>query len=55
MPFFQMDDFPALGMVLNKMDSVHSRDLILEMADKLGAMAEACITNVHLERANELR
>ena len=55
MPFFQKDDFPALGIVLNKVDLVHSRDLILEMADKLGAMAEACITNDHLERAKELR
>ena len=44
----------AFGIVLNKVDLVHPKDLLLEMADELGAMAEACIAH-HLEHAKEPR
>ena len=44
----------AFGIVLNKVDLVHPKEQLLELADELGTMAEACIIH-HLEHAEEPR
>lgn len=44
----------AFGIVLNKVDLVHPKDRLLELADELGNMAEACIVH-YLEHAEEPR
>lgn len=44
----------AFGIVLNKVDLVHPKDQLLDLADELGNMAETCIA-YYLENAEEPR